>query len=296
LIRAIRRDAPDVVQTYGFHGNVRGLVAGRAAGVPVRLAGRRELARFLTPAQRRADRWAWRLAQRIVVNSDAVRRQMTDEERVRPDRIVVIRNGLDLKPWLGARDVGDERQPVVGMVAHFREDKDHDTFLLAAGEVLRHVPSARFCLVGSGPLESFVRAQASRLGLTGSVEFSGHLDADALRMAVSRFRVAVLASRTEGLPNTVLEAMAAGRPVVATAVGGTTEIVEDGVTGFLVPAGDPATLAERITALLREPSLASTMGARGQRKVADEFTTDRMAHEFDDLYRRLLRARPGGGG
>lgn len=296
LVRAIRQGRPDVVQTYGFYSNCRGLAAALLAGVPVRVAGRREFARCLTPAQRRADRWTWRLAHRIVANSEAVRRQLIAEEHVRPGKVVVIRNGLDLQPWLAAREPADSNgDPVVGMVAHFREEKDHLTFLRAAREILGFVPSARFCLVGSGPLEPVWREWAHRLGIASRVEFRGRLEGEALRAAVRGLRVSVLASKTEGLPNTVLEGMAAGRPVVATAVGGMRELIEDGVTGFLVPPEDPGALAGRIVCLLKNPSLARGMGERGRRRVAEEFTVERMAHEFGELYRNLCRARLGGG-
>jgi glycosyltransferase involved in cell wall biosynthesis len=289
LVRALRRGRPDVVQTYGFHSNLRGLTAARLAGVPVRVAGRRDLARRLRPAQRRAARWAWRLAHRIVANSEAVGRHLILEDHVPTAKVVVIRNGLTLGPWPAAPGpaTGDDH-PVVGMVAYFREDKDHLTFLRAAHGVLSAVPSARFCLVGSGPLEPVVREWAHRLEIADRVEFRGCLQGEALRAAVTAWRVSVLASKAEGLPNAVLEAMAAGRPVVATAVGGMMEVVEDGVTGFLVPPDDPGTLAERMVRLLKDPSLARAMGQRGRRKVAEEFTAERMAHEFAGLYRDLV--------
>jgi glycosyltransferase involved in cell wall biosynthesis len=294
LAREIRRWAPDVVQTYGFHSNVRGLLAAFLSGVPVRIAGRREFAKCLSPGQRRADRWAWRLAHRIVANSEAVRRQLMNDEHVPAAKIMVIRNGLDLQPWLGISGPHDtEADPVVGMVAHFREDKDHLTFLRAAREVHERVPVARFCLVGSGPLQPAMREWAGRLGIADRVEFAGRLEAEALRAAVSRFRISVLASKSEGLPNTVLESMAAGRPVVASAVGGTEELLADEVTGFLVPAEQPAILADRIVRLLKDPGLAERMGERARHTVEREFTADRMARQFGALYRELLVERRG---
>ncbi len=292
LARETRRWAPDVVQTYGFHSNLRGLVAGLLSAVPVRVAGWREFGTCLSRGQRRVNRWAWRLAHRIVANSEAVRRQLVADEGVSPDKVVVIRNGLDLRPWLTETGpIDDDGDLVVGMVAHFRPEKDHVTFLRAAGEVLKVVPSARFCLVGSGPLEPAMRERADRLGIAGRIEFRGRLEAAALHAAVRQFRVAVLASKTEGLPNTVLESMAAGRPVVATAVGGTEEVIEDGVTGFLASPEDPAGLALGIIRLLKDPALARRMGERGRQKVEREFTADRMARQFLELYRNLLGDR-----
>lgn len=296
LARALRREAAEIVQSYGFYSNLRGLTAARLAGVPVRVAARRELAKFLTPAQRRADRWVWRLAHRVVVNSEAVRRQVISEERVRPDKVVVIRNGLAADLWLAADDPAHANgDPVVGMVAHFREQKDHVTFLRAAREVLNFVPSARFCLVGLG-LNAPLREYVQQLGLTDYVDFRGGLEGEALRTAVRRSTVSVLSSKNnEGLPNAVLEAMAASRPVVATAVGGTPELIDDGVTGFLVPPQDPGALAERVVRLLKDPALARGMGERGRERVAREFTIERMCGQYHDLYRNLLRGTRLGG-
>lgn len=298
LTRAIRREAPEIVQSYGFYSNLPGLAAARLAGVPVRVGGRRELAKFLTPAQRPADRWVWRLAHRVVVNSEAVRRQLISEERVQPDKVVVIRNGLAADLWRAADDPAHANgDPVVGMVAHCREQKDHLTFLRAAREVLNLVPSARFCLVGWGLLDNPTLQQRLReLGIADSVDFRGGLEGEVLRAAVRRFTVSVLTSKSnEGLPNAVLEAMAASRPVVATAVGGTPELIDDGVTGFLVPPQDPAALAERVVRLLKDPSLARHMGERGRERVAREFTLERMSGRFYELYRDLLRVTRVGG-
>ena len=295
LARQIRRRAPDVVQTYGFHSSLRGLAAAILASVPVRVAARRELGKCLNPTQRRADRWAWRLAHRIVTNAEAVRRQLVVEERMPSGKVVVIRNGLDLQPWLAPGDGADANgSPLVGMVAHFREDKDHLTFLRAATEILRSVPSARFCLVGAGVLEPVVREWAHGLGIAERVEFRGRLEGETLRAAVRQFSVSVLASKSEGLPNTVLEAMAAARPVVATAVGGTGEVIEDGITGFLVQPGVPTAMAARIVSLLENPLLARRMGECGRHKVRREFTVERMADQFLDLYRGLLMERRRG--
>lgn len=297
LARTIAEWAPDVIQTYGFYSNVPGILAAFLARVPVRVAGRRELARYFGRAQRSTDRWAWRLAQRIVVNSEAVRQQLIHQEGIAPNKVVVIRNGLDIGQWPAPHPYPDGPDgAVVGMVAHFRPQKDHFTFLRAAREILQAMPSVRFCLVGSGDLEGLIRESAARSGIASQVDFLVGLEGEAVRAAVAKFRISVLSSKdNEGLPNAVLEAMAAGLPVVATTVGGTPEIIEDGETGFLVPAGDPALLAARVLGLLKEPSLARAMGERARRKVEREFTVDRMAGQFLGLYRGLLADKLGRG-
>jgi L-malate glycosyltransferase len=294
LARMIARWAPDVVQTYGFYSDLPGLPAAFLARVRVRVAGRRDLGSALSPSQRAANRWTWKLAHRIVVNSEAVREDVFRRDQVARDKVVVIRNGVDLRRWMtAAPGAGDAVPAVVGMVAHFRPQKDHVMFLRAAQEVRKAMPSVRFCLVGAGPLESTIREAAERSGLGPHVDFLVGLEGDAVRAAMSRFRVSVLSSKdNEGLPNTVLESMAIGLPVVATAVGGTPEVVEEGETGFLVPAGDAAGLASRIVRLLQEPERARAMGERARKKIACQFSLERMGDQFLELYRTLLgRAR-----
>lgn len=290
LALVMRRWAPSVVQTYGFYSNLQGLLAATLAGVPVRVASRRDLGTYLRAGQHRLDRVAWRFAHRVVANSGAVRAQLIEQEHVPPSKVIVIRNGLDLSAWQDAQhDVGDPEDAVVGMVAHFRHQKDHVTFLKAAREILRVTPSVRFWLVGSGVLEEAIRRCAVDLGVASHVSFLGHLEGETLRTAVRRLTVSVLTSKdNEGLPNAVLESMAAGLPVVATSVGGAVEIIEDGVTGFLVPPGMPSAISERVLRLLKDPSLARSMGERGRAKVEREFTIDRMVGEFHALYQELL--------
>jgi L-malate glycosyltransferase len=159
---------PDVVQSYGFYSNLPAMMAAVLARVPVRIAGRRELGTSLTPAQRRVERAAWRLAHCIVANSDSVRRQIIVHARANPRKIVVIRNGLDLDAWTPYRTNGvAAAEPVVGMIAHLRREKDHTTFLQAAVSVRAVVPPVRFCLIGSGVLETATRAEAVELGIAG---------------------------------------------------------------------------------------------------------------------------------
>jgi glycosyltransferase involved in cell wall biosynthesis len=121
------------------------------------------------------------------------------------------------------------------------------------------------------------------------VEFAGELKGDALRSAMARMTISVLTSKNnEGLPNAVLESMALGLPVVSTAIGGVTEVIDDGVSGFLVPPEDPSAVAERVLTLLEHPSLARAIGERGQRRVEEDFGMRRMIAEFRSLYDELI--------
>jgi glycosyltransferase involved in cell wall biosynthesis len=282
LARIIRTHRADVVQSYGFYTNLPAVLAGRLAGARALVAGRRGFGTHLTSTQRRVDRLVCRLAHRTVVNAEALRARLLEQERARPDSLVVIPNCvIERGPVMPAHD------PIVGMVANFRPPKDHTTFLQAAARVVETVPTAEFHLVGAGPDEAAARRLADTLDLGSRVSFLGPLEPDAVWGALNRFAVAVLCSRSEGMPNAVLEAMAAARPVVATAVGDVPAVVHDGVTGLLVPAGDAVALGAAIARILKEPALAAHLGAAARRHALSTYGPSRMAQAFLTLYRDL---------
>jgi glycosyltransferase involved in cell wall biosynthesis len=282
LARTLRARRADVVQSYGFYRNLAVVIAGRLAGVRAIVTGRRGFGTHLTPAQHRIDRLAYRLAHRTVVNAGVLRARLIEHDGVRPDTVVVIPNCVaEGGPVTPARD------PIVGMVANFRPPKDHVTFLHAAARVAAIVPTAEIHLVGAGPEQAAARRLAGTLALDSRVTFLGALAPDQVWAALNRFAVAVLASWSEGMPNSVLEAMAAARPVVATAVGDVPSVVRDGVTGFVVPPGDAPALAAAIARLLKEPSLAAQMGTAAREYVLAAHGPERMARTFLDLYRTL---------
>jgi glycosyltransferase involved in cell wall biosynthesis len=180
----------------------------------------------------------------------------------------------------------DAQMRIVLTVARYTEQKDHRTLLAAAPAILAREPRARFVFVGTGPLEEAVRRTIHERNLDQHVILLGHrADVPDLMAAADLF---VLPSRFEGLPLAVLEAMAAGLPVVATRVCGTAEAVEDRVTGLLVEPGDAEILASAISELLAKPRWAARLGARGRVRVQQAFSLDRMAREILALYHDLL--------
>ncbi len=183
---------------------------------------------------------------------------------------------------------------VIGMVARLAPAKDYDTLVAAAERVVAEYPEVRFVVVGDyAGAETYrrhfaqVRERIAERGLTQHFIFTGHREdvADLLGL----FDVFVLSTHTEGLPLVILEAMSHAIPVVATAVGGIPEILDDGVTGYLHPPGDAATLANRLLALLRDRALAVRLGAAGARHVATRFSFDQAVTRMEQLYRRLAR-------
>jgi glycosyltransferase involved in cell wall biosynthesis len=173
------------------------------------------------------------------------------------------------------------------MVANLKlEVKDHPTFLHAASIVRKAIPSVGFVLAGEGPLMAKTQALAKELGISADVYFTGRCERVADLLAVSD--VCVLSSKAEGFSNSILEYMAASRPVVATDVGGAREAIIDGRTGFIVSPGDGTAMAVRLIELLQDPAKAREMGEEGRRIALENFSIDAQVSATEDLYDRLL--------
>jgi glycosyltransferase involved in cell wall biosynthesis len=184
-----------------------------------------------------------------------------------------------------------EGGPVVGCVARLRSEKGQATLLRAAARVRDRHPDLVVVLVGDGPEEPALRALATELGLAARVCFAGHRPNRPNPHQL--FDVSVLASDHEGFPNTLIEAMAAGRPTVASNVGGVPDAVLDGETGLLVPAGDPAALAGALARVLGDPTWAAALGARGRAIARERFTPERVTSRLTELYAELAGRRMG---
>jgi len=294
--RALRRGRIDVVHGYQWRPALVGAVAGRLAGVPLRLASKRSL----TGEDRQAER-AWRHIARqvdtVIVNADALR--VEGEERGMRCRWALLQNGVDTEHFrLAPPDPAaraalglDPRRPVVGTIGRLEDRKGHDQLLRAAGTMLAGGNGRRpqIVIVGDGPLREKLQAQAQSLGVADSVRFVGAV-AD-VRPSLAAMDVFVLPSHAEGMSNALMEAMAAARPVVATAVGGNTEVVVDGKTGVLIPPADPAAIADAIAALLRDPDRAAGLGAAAREFVTRRFGARARVAELEHLYEERLALR-----
>jgi glycosyltransferase involved in cell wall biosynthesis len=297
LARDLRRKRIQILRSYGLYPNLFALPAAWLAGVPVRIASIRDTGDHLTPRKRRAQRWACRLAHRVVVNADAVKRRLLDEG-YDGRRIVVIPNGIDLDSFPGApagrirRELGiSPGVPLVGVVGRLNPLKGLEYFLAAMSRVAIRFPRARFLVVGDGgaigpAFRRSLEREAALLGLEGPLQFTG-FRSDVPEL-LGELTVSVQPSLSEGLSNVILESFAAGVPVVATAVGGNPEMVEDGLNGLLVPPRDAAALADAVCRLLGDPDRARGMGAEGRRRVAERFSLASMVHRTAALYDELL--------
>lgn len=297
LAREIRRRGVDLVHCHDFYSNLFGTVAGRLSATGCRVVtARREFGILRSALQLRAQRLMYALSDLTVVNSEVLGDHLRSEERVPSGRIRVVPNGIDSGAFSpGEPPAGLLRELelpdgafVVGIVARLGEEKDHATLLRAVARLRssRPEPPLRLLVVGDGPLRSGLEALARDLGIADVVQFPGSRpDVPDLLRAMDVF---VLPSLSEGFPNALLEAMATGLPVVASAVGGSREMVADGETGFLVPPQDPERLAERLALLWDDPHLRSETGRAARSFVADGFSYGRTVRRFEDLYDRLL--------
>jgi len=298
LMRYIRREKVALMQTLLFHSDVTGRIVGRLA----RRHGRPVIVSSARATNLRNRWWQFALQRATAPLSDAftaVSVRTLDfaarREGLRRDRATVIPNGIDVSEWETPGDGTAFRAElgiaedafVVGTLGRLHEQKGHAHLLEAAAIVARRLPDAVFLIAGYGPLREKLEAQSRALGVASRARFLGYRS-DAARV-LAALDVFVLPSLWEGMSNAVLEAMAAGKPVIATAVDGNVEQVSDGDTGLLVPPADAGALANAILRLADDHVLAASMGRRGRERVAREFSLERMIAAHVELYERLLR-------
>lgn len=293
----VRRERLDVVLTFFRDANVVATLGARWAGVPI-VSGRRNFGYWHTPGEIRILRFLNRFTRCFVANSEAVREQTVRREGVSRERIVVIPNAVDVERFRPAAP--GEREtlraqfgfpataPLIGCVANLRPVKGHEVVLDAFASVCARVPQARLALVGEGPLEIPLRERARALGVLDRLHFLGlRQDVPDLLRA---FDVGVLASHSEGLSNALLEAMASGLPTVATAVGGNSELLQDGALGVLVPASDPAAMAAALAELLTSPDRRRRLGAAARDRVRDANSPERVLEAWHRVIESAARA------
>ena len=304
LVRLMRRRNVGIVHTHLFVGGVFGRLASILAGVPIRLTTEQNAyapGYTLPRWQVLTDSVLARLTHQMVAVSQGTQEFLVREESVPAEKIRVVPNAIQwptpiplseveaVKQELGAA----ERFPFLGTVARLTPQKGLK-YLIQAVSVLRsHFPDLLCVIVGEGELRPDLESLVRQLGVEHHIHFCGlRRDVAAILQGLDLF---VLPSLFEGLPLSLLEAMAAGRPVVATRVAGSSEVIEDGVNGRLVPPKDADTLAQAIEALLTDQVLAQDLACRGQETIRDKYTIGPVAREYDRIYGDLLRAqiRPG---
>jgi len=291
LARRLRQQRPQLIQTMLFHANVVGTLAARLAGVPRIVTGIRVAER----GERWHGKWSKRLGQRVdrhVCVSRDVAAFVEAEMRLPRDVLTVIPNGVDLNRF-PAGEPGDltglgipPGRRIVASIGRWEPQKGIDWLIESAGQWLERLPDHDLLLVGRGSLEAHLRGLVAKRGVEDRVHFAGWRPDVPEILAASE--LLVLPSQWEGMPNVVLEAMAARLPVVASDVEGVRELLGEQAAEQTVPFGDDQALADRLVQILADRDLAEQLGAANRRRVEQQFSLDAMVEAYQRLWESLV--------
>jgi len=300
LFWIIKKIKPDILHTHtakaGTIGRLAAWLAG--AGVIIHTFHGHVLHSYFSPAKTKLfiliEKLLARITDRIIVLTESQKREILEFGIGRPERFSVIPLGLNLdkfydleeKKGILRKELGLSLDtPLIGIVARLAQIKDHKTFFLSARLLLKKIAGVRFIVVGDGPLRSELEELTRELGIKEKVFFLGFReDLDVIYADLS---LLVLSSQNEGLPTAIIEAQASCLPVVSTNVGGVSELIKDGETGYLVPAKNPEMLAEAMEKVLKDQNLAKKMGEAGKEN-SKKYGAERLIRDIEALYELLL--------
>ena len=288
----LKKERVDIVNT---HSSIDSWVVSPAAkflGIPV-IRTRHVSTRIKNPFLYK------RLCDRIIVTADAIKQDMIKVNGINPDKITSIPTGIDLDIFNALKVHGErirrefsipDKTPLIGMVSVLRSWKGHRYFIEAASKVIKVMPDIRFMIVGDGPMKDFVEGTIDRFSLRSHVIMSGfRSDIPDILAAMDIF---VLPSTgSEGVPQAILQAQSLGRPVIGTRVGGIPEVIEDGVTGVLIPPKDPDALAHSILSLIQDKEKAGELGVNGMKLVKEKFSITNMVDKIEAVYKEFYENR-----
>jgi glycosyltransferase involved in cell wall biosynthesis len=288
--RLLRGGGFDLVHAHIFASAAAAAIATLGKGLPLVITEHTE-ASWQTWRTRWISRWAHRRARHTIAVSTPIERRLIERDGVPSDLVTLIPNAVIPAPdetpdSASTLPDGWPEGPLIGVVARLQPEKGVANFLQAATRVSRIFPEAGFLVVGDGPLREELLSLVERLGISKRVRFLGYrTDSRAL---MGLMDVLVVPSLTEGSPLIVLEAMAAGIPVVASAVGGIPDQLRHGEEGILVPPDDPDALGEALGALLRDPAYARRLGETGRLRTENEFSHETLVRRIEVVYRAAL--------
>jgi glycosyltransferase involved in cell wall biosynthesis len=295
LYQLLKREKPDVIDLYGLRVNILGRVIGKLTKVPVIVSGVRQTDDWRKWYHVLLDRMTSPLVDCYISNSQAGYCVTLNREKIKPEKIVVIYNGIDLKKFdisvdrtriLKSIGINNSEKIIFITPAAFRYEKGHEILVAAISKYKTMLEDCIFLFAGDGALRQKTEQLVAALDLQDKIKFLGNrTDIPELLKASDIF---VLPSYFEGLPRSVAEAMAAGLPVIATAVSGTPELVEDGITGLLVPPQDTDALGNAMVQMKNNMDLAHCMGNRGKQKAYANYEISKVVSQFAGLYRKLL--------
>lgn len=297
LIRKVaslmKQEKIDLLQTTLFYADVIGTFAARLARVPAHISWAVNAHPDGTNVSKLRHRLAYRTADRYINKfvpvSESVRNYLIERRHIPAGKIHLIYYGVDTDEFAAPPDqqkkldMGLKKQDcVLGVVARLTPQKGHYYLINAAGSIINKFPDVKFLFAGDGIMRTSLENQVHELGLDDYFQFPGFRND--IRDLIRTFDLFILPSLYEGLPNAVLEAMASGKPVVASAVNGIKEAIIHGVNGLLVPPGDSEALAHAIIRLLEDRKLAAQLGSAARKHVVEHFSLDREVKAFESLY------------
>ncbi len=296
LALLLKRIGADIVHTHNHSVWLYGGIAARILSLPL-VHTEHTSPDYNKEKWYKIERWLSYITDRITTVSNSVGKFMEERERIASDKITVIHNGIDTKIYSKYVDRDVKRKElnladsdqIIGNIARFFPNKDHACLLKAFKLVVEKIPSAKLLIAGDGPLRNELFELTEKLALTSTVKFLGNRRdiPELLRI----FDVFALSSIKEGLPITLLEAMASEVPTVATDVDGNPELVVHNQTGYIVPARDPNSLADKIITLLMDKEKAKRMGEMGRVRAEEEFSFEKMSAKYDVLYSSMLNGK-----
>jgi len=301
LIKLINLERPDIVHTHTAKAGTLGRLAAKLTGVPIVIhtfhghVFHSYFGFFRTKFFLWLERLLAKFTDVIITVSEQQRDEIIKYKIAEPEKIVAIPLGLDLKPFIYSNSDPNElrkefsvpeQTKLVGIVARLVPIKNHVCFMEAARLVLERKDDVRFIIIGDGELRSTLEQKARNLGIEARVIFMGFQNN--LQKIYAGLDIVALSSYNEGLPVALIEAMAAGKPVISSDVGGVVDLILDGDNGLLVPTNDAKALAEATIYLLEHPDRRKMMGEAGRKKVYPFFDKKRLVEDIDILYENLL--------
>ena len=287
LIMLMRRIRPRLVHAHSTKAGLVGRLAARTVGTPVVFTAHGWAFADGVPVHRKilgvlAERVAARWTKQVITVSQYDRLLAQHYKLKYDNNLHVIHNGI--ASIIGQTDGGETSIIQLVMVARFTNQKDHAIVLQSLQRIDRNV---QICLVGDGPTRPMIERLAEQLGISDRVKFFGWRDD--VHEVLANANIYVLASNWEGLPISLLEAMRAGLPIVASDVGGVREVIVDGETGFLVDRGDVVMLCDKLQQLVSDPELRNKMGKAGHKRYLEHFTVERMLDQTLQVYEKAIR-------
>jgi glycosyltransferase involved in cell wall biosynthesis len=294
ILRYLRKYKPDLIQTHMIDADILGRIAGKILSIPVLSTLQND------PQNYDSHRFDRRILARItaryltthsVAVSNHIRNLFIEKWKLAPDKLTTIYNAVSLQlykhiPLPPAEEQKEEI--IISNIASLTQQKAQNILLEAAAIVLEKYPKIRFMIVGRGALDAQLKKQAAEMGLTEQVVFTG-VRRD-IPEILAKTDIFTLSSLWEGLPLAAIEAMAAGRPVVVTNVGGNKELVKDGKTGLVIPAGNVDALAQAYIQLIENPALRAQYAKAGREYVSQVFGIQTITSQYETLYQKILQS------